>query len=127
MNPFGPALFGDIPAVAGVTPALVRVGDDSAAVANQRAVDDPPEGPPDSKYSKHTLNFAVVIPTVIVSSIVFLIIFTWYDLLVAMFASTFGDSQTPATESVTIHLWFAIFMTALGLVLLYIIYRAIRG
>lgn len=84
---------------------------------------------PDSSNDKKknmTINFSVTIPTIIISSLIFLTIFAWYDLLVALFAETFGETVTPGNDPGTIRLWFAIFISALTVIIIYIIYRIVN-
>lgn len=124
MSGFAPTIFSGGPFAGAV---ITDAADDDVIISGRSSLDTHsiPDNPPDVKSPKHKLKFALTVQSIIISTIVFLIIFTWYDLLVTVFARTFQEHQTPTEESVTLSLWFAIFITALGLILLYIIYRAV--
>jgi hypothetical protein len=57
----------------------------------------------------------------IVGSIIFLVLFTWYEYLRAFFAQTFETDEPD--DLATVRLFFAIFITALAIVIIYIVYK----
>lgn len=72
-------------------------------------------------------NFFSTISIVIVSAILFLVVFSWFDALRSLFNQTFfPDNTVPESQRFEVFyalLLYAIFITLLGVVLLYIMYH----
>lgn len=66
-------------------------------------------------------NFVINVVLAITGSILFFIVFVWFEFLRAIFAQTF--ERDDGEDITTVRLWFAVFITVLGIVLVYMIYR----
>lgn len=79
---------------------------------------DPPERPR-GKVSSITVS----IETVIMSALIFVAILAWFEFLRAWYDNTFDNRPVHDYDIVYHRFWYAIFITALAIVLLYILLR----
>lgn len=68
-------------------------------------------------------NITVSIETIILSALIFIGILVWFEFIRVWFDNVFTNQPTHNFTIIWHRFWYAIFITALVLVLLYIVYR----
>lgn len=71
-------------------------------------------------------NFTISIETVIMSGLIFIAIFAWFEAIRALYDKTFDGPYSYDDDRFNIfylRLWYAVFVTALVIILVYIIYK----
>jgi len=68
-------------------------------------------------------NIVLSIETIIISALIFIGILAWFEFLRSWFDNVFNDLPETNFAPIWHRLWYAIFITALVLILLYIVYR----
>lgn len=68
-------------------------------------------------------NITVSIETIVMSALIFITILAWFEFLRVWFDNVFNTDIPRNYNAIYHRLWYAIFVTALAIVLLYIVYR----
>lgn len=68
-------------------------------------------------------NITVSIETIVMSALIFIAILAWFEFLRVWFDNVFNSDGHRNYTAIYHRLWYAIFVTALAIVLLYIVYR----
>lgn len=68
-------------------------------------------------------NITVSIETIVMSALIFIAILAWFEFLRVWFDNVFNTDAQRNYNIIYHRLWYAIFVTALAIVLLYIVYR----
>jgi predicted MFS family arabinose efflux permease len=92
---------------------LVEEAEEPGEVQNT----DEPEQPRKPK------NFTITIEIIIISAFIFIAIFTWFEFIRSWYDNVFNTGPGHNFNAVYVRLGYAIFITALALVLIYIVYR----
>ena len=97
--------------------AYVDVPDEIAADAARASSTDMPDI--EHKVSSLTIS----IETIVMSAFIFIAILAWFEFIRTWFDTVFSTTGEHHFNVVYNRLWYAIFITALALVLIYIVYR----
>ena len=68
-------------------------------------------------------NIILSIETIIISALIFIAILAWFEFIRSWFDNVFDDEVVHNISAIFHRLWYAIFITVLALILIYIVYR----
>ena len=78
----------------------------------------------DLPYSeKKTRSLKISIETIVMSALIFIAILAWFEFLRTWFDTVFSQTQSHHFNAVYNRLWYAIFVTSISLILVYIVYH----
>lgn len=77
---------------------------------------------PDSQ-TKYGGSLVISIETILMSGLIFIGLLSWFEFLRSWYDNTFAINGIYNMRAVIQRLWYAIFVTALVLILLYVVYR----
>ncbi|CAH6420007.1 Hypothetical protein HVR_LOCUS1058 [uncultured virus] len=106
---------GAITTVAGVSYADAPDEIVSGAIGKGEELPDAPE--------EKTRSLRLSIETIVMSALIFIGILAWFEFLRAWYENVFSLDGTHRYDVVYNRLWYAIFITAIVLIFLYVIYR----
>ena len=75
----------------------------------------------DEPHGRHNITFTI--ETIIISAFIFIGILTWFEFLRTLYDNVFSATGEHNYRLIYNRLWYAIFITALVLILIYIVYR----
>lgn len=73
--------------------------------------------------NRYPSNITVSIETIVMSALIFIAILSWFEFLRSWYDNVFNIDGTRNYTAIYHRLWYAIFITALVIILLYIVYR----
>lgn len=96
----------------------------TANVTDDISVDLPKKYNEDFPDVEHKVSsLTISIETIVMSGFIFIAILTWFEFIRTWFDTVFSNTGQHNFTTVYNRLWYAIFITALALVLIYIVYR----
>lgn len=93
------------------------------AISDSIADDLEPFNTTDMPNPPSKISFALNIEIIFISAFLFISIFSWFEFLRALFDETFYLKEEKRFEVAFARFWYAIFITSLCAVLIYIVYR----
>jgi hypothetical protein len=104
--------------------ASVALGVENSELAAQRRKEEGEKGRPGSE--SNDTRFRINIATIMISALIFLAILAWFDLMQTAFYDWLAPEMARDTVSPAIKLWYALAVTLIILMLIYLIYYYFR-